>query len=54
MSKGITILSACVSFRDLDVPLPLSKVQIHLQYIVIVFFMTASIYDIVVWISESV
>jgi len=38
-----------ILFRDLDVPLPLSKVQIHLQYIVIV-----SIYDIVVWISESV
>ncbi|KAF6021831.1 hypothetical protein EB796_019858 [Bugula neritina] len=50
------IVWRCTSkkYRDLDVPLPLSKVQIHLQYIVIVFFMTASIYDIVVWISESV
>ena len=39
-------------FRNLAVPVKLSNFQIQLQYLVIVYFNFAVIYDIVVWSLE--
>ena len=41
-----------IIFRNLAVPVKLSNFQIQLQYLVIVYFNFAVIYDIVVWSLE--
>ncbi|KAF6022171.1 hypothetical protein EB796_019525 [Bugula neritina] len=52
--QNVTSSLANIVFLSVIFIVAMFNPKIHLQYIVIVFFMTASIYDIVVWISESV
>ncbi|KAF6016967.1 hypothetical protein EB796_024729 [Bugula neritina] len=42
------------NFQYLEIPLPLSKFQVKLQYLVSVFFMLATVWGVVSWILESI